>query len=90
MSERKKRNRMLTILSEKKRRAFYEAFIGTERPVLFEQEEKDGMMHGYTDNYLRVTAAYDPELVNRVTLVRLGDFNADGVLLAEVPQTVNG
>jgi threonylcarbamoyladenosine tRNA methylthiotransferase MtaB len=90
MSERKKRNRMLTILSEKKRRAFYEMFIGMERPVLFEQEEKDGMMQGYADNYLRVITAYDPELVNRVTMARLGDFNAEGFLLAEVPQTVNG
>jgi len=81
MAERKRRNRMLTILSEKKKRAFYESFIGTERPVLFEQEEKDGLMQGFTDNYLRVSVPYDAALVNHIVPVSLEHLNAEGVML---------
>ena len=75
---RKQRNRMLTILSEKKRRAFYQRFVGTTRPVLFEQEEKNGRIEGFTDNYLRVSAPFNPELVNAVVDVSLDELNAEG------------
>lgn len=88
MNERKRRNRMLTILSEKKKRAFYERFIGTERPVLFEQEEKDGMMQGFTDNYVRVTAPYHPEWVNRIVPMRLDAMNANGLVVGTAVETV--
>lgn len=88
VAERKRRNRMLTILSEKKKRAFYEQFIGTERTVLFEQEEKDGLMFGFTDNYLRVRAPFDPELTNRLVPVRLETLNEDGVFNSVLPVRV--
>ncbi|MCF8258618.1 MAG: tRNA (N(6)-L-threonylcarbamoyladenosine(37)-C(2))-methylthiotransferase MtaB [Flavobacteriales bacterium] len=85
MDERKRRNRMLTILSEKKKRAFYGSFAGTERPVLFEQEDRDGQMFGFTDNYLRVTAPFDPEMANRIVPVRLEKLNNDGHFIATLP-----
>lgn len=88
VSERKRRNRMLTILSEKKKRAFYERFIGTVRPVLFEQEDKDGMILGFTDNYLRVTVPFDPSLVNVIISIELDAIGADGVFTGRVVETV--
>lgn len=83
ISERKRRNRMLTILSEKKKRAFYERFIGTVRPVLFEHEEKDGMMHGFTDNYLRVSMPFDASLANRIVRVQLDKLNPEGQIIGQ-------
>jgi threonylcarbamoyladenosine tRNA methylthiotransferase MtaB len=77
---RKDRTRQLRNLSEKKHRAFLNTFIGSVRPVLFESEESDGNIHGYTDNYIRVSAPYSDSLVNRVVTVRLGDFNPEGLL----------
>jgi len=88
MNERKRRNRMLTILSEKKKRAFYERFIGTVRPVLFEQEDKDGMMQGFTDNYLRVNVPFDPTMVNAIVAVELDAIGADGVFAGRVTEAV--
>lgn len=79
VSERRQRNRMLTILSEKKKHAFYEPFAGTTRPVLFEHEEKDGFMFGYTDNYLRVRIPFDSNLSGRIVETRLERLGIDTV-----------
>jgi len=79
VTERRKRNRMLTILSEKKKRAFYEPFANTTRPVLWEHENKDGLMFGYTDNYLRVSAPYDETAVGTIEMVELGVLSAEMV-----------
>lgn len=70
-SQRSDRSKMLHILSEKKRRAFYETQLGKEAVVLFEGDVKDGMMHGFTTNYVKVQAKYDPVLVNETKFVRL-------------------
>src|SRR5690606_9891351 len=51
ISERKKRNKMLRILSEKKKMSFYQTQLGKALPVLWEHEEKEGMMFGFTENY---------------------------------------
>ncbi len=88
---RRKRNKMLTILSEKKKRAFYQAFEGTTRSVLFEHENKDGFMHGYSDNYLRVRIPFTEALcgvIAETAMTKLGD---DGVFEGEVlmVQTAN-
>src|ERR1700741_344988 len=58
-AERKKRNKMLRILSAKKLRHFYEQHIGKQHKVLFEQENKDGFMFGFTENYLKVKYPFD-------------------------------
>jgi len=75
-----RRSEMLRILSEKKKHAFYEEHIGGIRPVLFEAEDKLGMMEGFTDNYIKVRVPYDPLLVNEVVDTELGRPDADGVL----------
>jgi threonylcarbamoyladenosine tRNA methylthiotransferase MtaB len=71
MEERRRRNEMLTILSEKKRRAFYEAHLGQTRPVLFEKHAEAGMLSGFTDNYIKIETAGDPALLNSLHAVAL-------------------
>jgi threonylcarbamoyladenosine tRNA methylthiotransferase MtaB len=78
--ERAKRSKLLHILSDKKRRKFYEENIGSESTVLFENDIEDGMMHGFTENYIRVTAKYDPILINELKTVRLTSVNAKGLV----------
>ena len=72
------RNKMLKILSEKKRHQFYSEHINTSRNVLFEAEHKNGLMHGFTDNYIKVSCQYDPLLVNEIKLVSLNAINSIG------------
>jgi len=79
-SQRAERSKMLHILSDKKRRAFYESQLGTTRTVLFEDDVQNGVMQGFTENYVRVTAKYDPLLINESKQVQLTQFNADGQL----------
>ena len=66
ISVRQERNKILRQLSYQKMQAFSRSFEGTTRPVLFEQAEKDQMMEGYSDNYIRVTTPYRAEWVNRI------------------------
>ncbi len=68
---RKERNAILRNLSEKKMNYFTELHHGQSRPVLFEHENKSGMMEGYTDNYIKVTKPYSADLVNKITLINI-------------------
>ncbi|WP_222536362.1 tRNA (N(6)-L-threonylcarbamoyladenosine(37)-C(2))-methylthiotransferase MtaB [Pedobacter polysacchareus] len=77
-STRADRSKMLHILSDKKRRAFYQSQIGTVGEVLFEDDQKDGFMHGFTKNYVKVKAKYDPVMVNEIKRVKLLELTADG------------
>ncbi|MGZ3758125.1 MAG: tRNA (N(6)-L-threonylcarbamoyladenosine(37)-C(2))-methylthiotransferase MtaB [Mucilaginibacter sp.] len=77
-STRADRSKMLHILSEKKRRAFYETQIGRTESVLFEGDIKEGFMHGFTRNYVKVKAKYDPILVNEIRNVQLTQISPDG------------
>jgi threonylcarbamoyladenosine tRNA methylthiotransferase MtaB len=83
MKERNKRSKMLRSLSEKKRRCFYEQHIGNTASVLFEDDIEDGLMHGFTENYIRVAAKYDPVLINEIKTIQLSSFHANGNLMAE-------
>ena len=69
-------------LSAKLNRAFTERFIGTEREVLFESTNHDGLMYGYTDNYLRVSAPFNEVAVNNICRVRLDSIDANGDVCA--------
>lgn len=80
MKERNQRSKMLRSLSEKKRRKFYEENLGKQFTVLFEEDIEDGMMHGFTENYVRVTAKYDPVLINELKKVELREINERGVV----------
>ncbi|WP_370478241.1 tRNA (N(6)-L-threonylcarbamoyladenosine(37)-C(2))-methylthiotransferase MtaB [Tamlana flava] len=77
---RNKRSKMLRGLSVKKRRAFYESQLGTTRTVLFENENKEGYIHGFTENYVKVKAPWNPELVNTLHEVELTEIDADGLV----------
>jgi threonylcarbamoyladenosine tRNA methylthiotransferase MtaB len=83
-NKRAERSRMLHILSEKKRRFFYENQIGKTFNVLFEEAIEDGQMAGFTENYVRVTAKYDPMLVNETKKVCLASVNEK--MLVEVEE----
>lgn len=80
---RSKRSKMLRGLSAKKRRAFYESQIGSERTVLFEGENKEGYIHGFTGNYVKVKAPWNPELVNTLHKVELSEIDNDGLVRFE-------
>ena len=84
--ERKRRNKMLRILSEKKKRAFYESQLGQVRPVLFEAENKEGFMLGYTDNYVRVKTYWNPQWANTTKSLKLNDIGPDGIVILEIPK----
>jgi threonylcarbamoyladenosine tRNA methylthiotransferase MtaB len=77
-STRADRSKMLHILSDKKRRAFYESQLGKTDEVLFEGDVKDGYMHGFTRNYVKVKARFDPILVNEIRSVHLTSIHPDG------------
>jgi len=78
MNVRKKRSKMLRGLSVKKRRAFYESQLGTKRNLLFEGENKDGFIHGFTENYIKVRAPWNPDLINTIHKVELTDIDSEG------------
>ncbi|RSK39326.1 tRNA (N(6)-L-threonylcarbamoyladenosine(37)-C(2))-methylthiotransferase MtaB [Mangrovimonas spongiae] len=80
---RSKRSKMLRGLSVKKRRAFYENQLGTKRTVLFEGENKAGYIHGFTENYVKVKAPWNPELVNTLHDVELTKIDEDGLVRFE-------
>ncbi|MEY8867964.1 MULTISPECIES: tRNA (N(6)-L-threonylcarbamoyladenosine(37)-C(2))-methylthiotransferase MtaB [Flavobacteriaceae] len=77
---RSKRSKMLRGLSVKKRRAFYESQIGTQRQVLFESENKEGYIHGFTENYVKVKSPWNPHLVNTIHDVELTKIDDDGIV----------
>jgi len=77
---RAKRSKMLRGLSVKKRRAFYESQLNTDQVVLFEGENKEGYIHGFTENYVKVKAPWNPELVNTIHKVKLTKIGEDGLV----------
>ncbi|WP_116769343.1 tRNA (N(6)-L-threonylcarbamoyladenosine(37)-C(2))-methylthiotransferase MtaB [Maribacter litoralis] len=77
---RNKRSKMLRGLSVKKRRAFYESQLGNDLTVLFEGENKEGYIHGFTENYVKVKAPWNPALVNTLRKVQLTEIDADGLV----------
>ncbi|MDO9037654.1 MAG: tRNA (N(6)-L-threonylcarbamoyladenosine(37)-C(2))-methylthiotransferase MtaB, partial [Lutibacter sp.] len=77
---RNKRSKMLRGLSVKKRRAFYESQLGKNFTVLFESENKDGYIYGFTENYVKVKTPWNPELVNTLHEIKLTEINEDGIV----------
>ena len=82
---RAERSKMLHILSEKKRRAFYATQVGRSAEILFEGDHKNGFMHGFTRNYVKVKTAYDPLLINEIRNVNLENIAADGDMEISIP-----
>ena len=77
---RAKRSKMLRGLSAKMRRAFYETQLGNTLTVLFESENKEGYIHGFTENYVKVKSPWNPELVNTLHKVTLSESDEDGLV----------
>ena len=78
ISERKKRNKMLRILSEKKKMEVYRTQLGKKLPVLWEHENKNGMMYGFTENYVRVSKPFDEKSINQIEHIILDKIQEDG------------
>lgn len=76
---RRKRNEMLRILSEKKKRAFYEPYLGEEMDVLFEAHTENGMVSGFTRNYLKIVMPAEDSIINTIGKVRLEKLLPDNV-----------
>ena len=77
---RKKRSKMLRGLSVKKRRAFYESQLSTNHTVLFESENKEGYIQGFTENYVKVKTPWNPNLVNTIHSIKLTEIDEDGLV----------
>lgn len=84
MKVRKERSKMLQILSEKKKRHFYEEQIGKEFSVLFEAQEQNGEMYGFTENYIKIKSAYNAQWVNQFKQVMPSKVNSDGSMHAAI------
>ena len=80
MAVRRERSKMLHILSDKKKRGFYEQNIGTERTVLFEHEEDEGVMYGFTENYVKVKFPFNADMANTFRKVKLTEIDRDGIM----------
>ena len=76
--ERKRRNKMLRILSAKKLRLFYEQQKGKILSVIFENENKKGFMYGFTQNYVKVKYPFDETLCNSILNITILDFDEEG------------
>ena len=92
IAERKKRNKMLRILSDKKLRNFYNQHINKTYNVLFEADNKAGFMHGFTENYIKVKTAYDAALINQIIPCVMNNIDEYGEMCALAPnrETRNG
>jgi threonylcarbamoyladenosine tRNA methylthiotransferase MtaB len=88
IAERKRRNKMLRILSAKKLRAFYEKNLGTDQTVIFENESKGEFMFGFTENYVKVKYPCSAELVNKSVKVNLESFDEEGNVLVSVKENI--
>lgn len=88
MNVRKERSKMLHILSDKKKRAFYEQNIGSVRSVLFESEEDNGVMYGFTENYVKVKTPFDANMINTFQRIELTEIDRDGIVKCKLLDSV--
>lgn len=86
--ERKERNKKLRILSEKKKRAFYAQHVGTDRPVLFEAENDNGIRYGFTDNYIKIGIPYQEEEWNTIQTVSLNELSSLGYIKGNITSEI--
>ncbi len=87
--QKSERSKMLHILSDKKRHAFYESQLGNTGLVLFEESSESGQMEGFSENYVRVSVPYDPLLINTIQPVRYKSLTESGEVKGEVMLVVS-
>jgi threonylcarbamoyladenosine tRNA methylthiotransferase MtaB len=78
------RSKMLRILSDKKKRAFYQNHLFETRSVLIENNLENDLIYGFTENYIRVGVPYTPELINRLVEVRLSKIDQAGNMIGQI------
>lgn len=78
------RSKILLDISDEKLHRFYASQQGTLRKVLFEHTKRGGKMHGFTENYVKLYADYDPLLVNRITEVTVGAYNEEEMAMEAI------
>ena len=88
-AERSKRSKMLHILSDKKKRFFYNEHLGKTYNVLFEAEQHDDALNGFTDNYIKVKVPYDVGLENQIKTINLADIDLDGIVRVKLEEPIS-
>jgi threonylcarbamoyladenosine tRNA methylthiotransferase MtaB len=88
MNVRKERSKMLHILSDKKKRAFYEENIGREFVALMESDDNDGFMHGFTENYVKIKLPYNEQLINQLIPVKLMQIDREGIMEVTINELI--
>ena len=84
METRRERSKILHLLSERKKQAFYQTQVGKNKTVLFEQEENEGLLYGFTENYVKVKTPYDARLINQIIAVQLTEIDRDGLMKCHI------
>ena len=82
--ERSIRSKKLRILSQKLQRSFYEKYINTSLTALFEKEDKNNYLQGFTDNYIKVKIPYNKQFCKTKQQIKLLNIDNDGVMIAEI------
>jgi len=88
MNIRKQRSQQLHILSDKKKRAFYEENVGRTEIVLFENENNDGYMYGFTSNYVKIKFPYQEEMTNTFQKISMDEIDRDGLMKCTILEPV--
>ncbi len=86
--KRKERSKVLHLLSDRKKRNFYESNKGTKRKVLFEDHDHDGYLHGFTENYIKIKTPYRHSLTNTFCEVNLDYLDRDGIYKSDIESTI--
>ncbi len=84
METRRERSKILHLLSDRKKQAFYQTQVGKHKTVLFEQEENEGLLYGFTENYVKVKTPYDARLINQIVAVQLTEIDRDGLMKCDI------
>jgi threonylcarbamoyladenosine tRNA methylthiotransferase MtaB len=84
MDTRRERSKILHLLSDRKKQGFYQTQIGKHKTVLFEQEENEGLLYGFTENYVKVKTPYDARLINQIIAVQLTEIDRDGLMKCDI------
>jgi threonylcarbamoyladenosine tRNA methylthiotransferase MtaB len=87
MNIRKERSKQLHVLSYKKKRAFYEDNVGRKEIVLFENEDNDGYMYGFTSNYVKIKTPFNSELANTFSTINMDEIDRDGIMKCTLLET---
>ena len=84
MEIRRTRSKQLHLISDRKKRNFYTENLNTERTVLFENDEEEGLMYGFTENYIKVKFPFDAKLTNTFQRILLTEIDRDGIMKCEL------